>query len=96
MRRPERSRELSIPHVTLIKFDLIGLEERTEFLLKRFDPVMLALIPDVGANLFDLRLAHRERSESRLPEEARELRAVSAKPVIRAFLEPRPLRVPPM
>lgn len=52
--RPERPRELSIPNVAFVKFDLIGLEERTEFLLKRFDPVMLALIADIGPNVFDL------------------------------------------
>jgi hypothetical protein len=94
--RPERPPEFSIPRVALVKFDLIDFEERPEFLLKRFDLMMLALVTDVGPNVLDLRLAHRERPESRLPEEARELRAVSAKPVVRAFLEPRPLRVPPM
>src|SRR3954452_7071430 len=85
--RPERPRELSIPHIALVKLDLIGLEERTELLLKRLDSVMLALVADVGPNVFDLRLPHREGPESRLPEEARELRAPAAKPVVRAFLE---------
>ena len=36
---------------------------------------MLALIADVDPYVFDLRLAHRERPESRLPEEPLELRA---------------------
>src|SRR5262245_235956 len=77
----------SIPHVALIELDLIGLEEPTELLLKRLDPVMLALVADIGPNVFELRLAHRESAESRLPEEARELRIPTAKPVVRAFLE---------
>jgi hypothetical protein len=47
--RPERSRErFSIPNVAFVKLDLIGLEECAELPLKRLDPVMLALIADVG------------------------------------------------
>jgi hypothetical protein len=52
--RPERPRELSIPHVLLVVLDLIGPEERTEFLLKRLGSMMLALVADVGPNVFDL------------------------------------------
>ena len=59
----------SIPHVAFIKFDLIGFEERAEFLLKGLDAVVLALVANVGPHFFDLRLAHRERPESSLPEE---------------------------
>src|SRR3954454_6697363 len=85
--RPERPRESSAPHVALVKFDFISLEERTELLLKQLDSMMLALVADVGSNVFDLRLAHRECTESRLPKEARKLRASAPKPVVRAFLE---------
>jgi hypothetical protein len=56
--RPERPRELSIPNVAFVKLDLICLEERTEFLLKGLDPVMLALVANVGLNVSNLRLAH--------------------------------------
>src|SRR3954451_21001392 len=49
--------------------------------------MMLALVWGVGSNVFDLRLAHRECTESRLPKEARKLRASAPKPVVRAFLE---------
>ena len=52
--RPEGPRELSIPHITLVILDLVGIEERTEFLLKRPDSMMLALVADVGPNVFDL------------------------------------------
>jgi hypothetical protein len=55
--------------------------------LKRLDPVMLALIADVGSNLFYLRLAHRKGSEVRLPEKARKQGAPAAKSIVRAFLE---------
>src|ERR1700742_3012260 len=85
--RPERPRESSVPHVALVKFDFISLEERTKLLLKRLDSMMLALVADVGSNVFDLRLAHRECTGSRLPKEARKLRASAPKPVVRAFLE---------
>ena len=72
----------SIPHIAFVKLDLIGLEKRTEFLLERLDLVMLSLVADVDPNAFDLRLTHREPSESRLPEETRELRTATAKPVV--------------
>ena len=55
--------------------------------MKRLDSMMLALVADVGSNVFDLRLAHRECTESCLPKEARKLRASAPKPVVRAFLE---------
>src|SRR5436305_7028359 len=77
----------SIPHVAFVILDFIGLEERAEFLLKSLDSVVLALVADVGPHFFDLRLAHRERPESSLPEESLELRALTAKPIVRAFLE---------
>jgi hypothetical protein len=41
-RRPERPRELSIPHVALVKLDLISFQKRTELILKRLHSVMLA------------------------------------------------------
>src|SRR5262245_28424546 len=82
-----REREPSIPHVALIELDLIGVEERAELLLKQFGTVMLALVTDVGSNVFELRLAHRKGAEPRLPKEARELGILPAKPVVRAFLD---------
>src|SRR5262245_37842286 len=84
---PGMACRLSGPHVAFVKFDFISLEERTELLLKRLDSMMLALVADVGSNVFDLRLAHRECTESRLPKEARKLLAPAPKPVVRAFLE---------
>src|SRR5215210_2812891 len=77
----------SIPQVPLVVFDLVGLEQRAELLLKGPDAVMFALVANVGPHVRDLRLAHREGPESRLPEELRELRALLAEPVIRALLE---------
>ena len=77
----------SIPHVAFVKLDLIGLEERAEFLLKSLHSVVLALVADVSPHFLDLRLAHRERPESSLPEEPLELRASATKPIVRAFLE---------
>jgi hypothetical protein len=85
--RPGFIRCHSIPNVALVELDLVGLEERTVFLFKGFDPVMLALVADVSPHVFHLGLTHRERPESRLPEEPLELRPPLTKPVVRALLE---------
>src|SRR4029077_15094545 len=66
-RRLERPGESSVPHVALVKFD-ISLEERTELLLKRLDSMMLALVADVGSNVFDLRLGSRKPPETPPPQ----------------------------
>jgi hypothetical protein len=55
--------------------------------LKRFHTVMFLLVANVGSNVLNLRLAHREGPESRLPEEVCELLTLLTKPVVRTFLE---------
>ena len=48
---------------------------------------MFTLVANVGPHVRDLRLAHREGPESRLPEELRELRVLLTEPVVRALLK---------
>ena len=53
---------LSIPYVTLIKLYLRDFEESAKFLLKGFGSVVLALVANIASDVFDVRLAYRERS----------------------------------
>ena len=59
----------SIPDVLLVEIDFELSEEGPEFVLKRDGLMVFALIADVVADGFDLRLADREGGVAALPME---------------------------
>src|SRR5258708_7921640 len=60
----------SIPHISLVKRDLVTLQELPELLLKRDLPMVLFLVLDVTNRGIRLRFADGKCAVSRLPGEA--------------------------
>jgi hypothetical protein len=63
----EHYSRLSIPHISLVVFDFIFIQQRPKFIFKILFRMMFLLPPDISRNRRDLRLADRKRSVSFLP-----------------------------
>src|SRR5262249_23662525 len=68
---PQR-RIASIPHVPLVVFDLIFLQQAPEFVLIRFAAIMFFLVLDVALERRKVRRADRERAVPVLPVKCRQ------------------------
>src|SRR5258707_1637784 len=77
----------SIPNVTLIPFNLMLTEKRTQFVLKTHLPLMLLLLGDVLFYLLKVGLDHRKIRVAALPFEIHELATFLLQPKIRDALQ---------
>lgn len=57
----------SVPNVTLVVLDLVLFQEGSELLLKRRPTMVLFLVHDISADLFNMRLTNREGAITILP-----------------------------
>jgi len=60
---------MSIPHVSFIEFDVGAFQQRAQFILERFFPVMLRPSANVAFHPFEIRLTNGKGSVTGLPAE---------------------------
>ncbi len=85
--RPERALPASIPHISFVAFDFIAVQERPEFVLEGNLLMVLALIPNILAEVINPRLSCGERAIASLPVKLRQPSVLRAQPVVGTGLE---------
>jgi len=81
---PERVE--SIPHIPLVKGDVVAPQEAAKLILKRNLPVMLLLPGNVGAHVIHLRLPNGENAVAGLPCKIGQIRCLRLHPSGRTAL----------